>query len=65
MELYPLYKPQIDLIAVLVANGRTWYPKGTMQKSWGIVNIDKIPGPVDRNPTLSDIWKGVLKVEKV
>jgi hypothetical protein len=59
MELYQDYKPQIDIIYMLVKNKRKWYPRTDMKTSWGIINLDKAQQPENPNIKLDTIWQQV------
>lgn len=61
LELYPEYKPQIDLIYTLVKNNRTWFPKQSMKTSWGIMNMSR--QTVKPTITLKSIWADVAKAK--
>ena len=61
MELYKEYQPQIDLIATLINNKRTWFPKASMKQSWGIVNFEEMPKPENENLKLESIWSEVTE----
>ena len=60
MELYKEYQPQIDLIATLINNKRTWFPKTSMKESWGMVNFDEMQKPENENHKLESIWSEVV-----
>lgn len=41
MNLYQIYKPNLDLIYYLIKNNYTWFPNTTMKQAWGIGRIVK------------------------
>lgn len=47
LQLYPLYKEQIDTIHYLVKNNLSWNQGDDFKQNWGIVNLNKIVQPVE------------------
>jgi hypothetical protein len=62
MELYPMYKHQIELIRTLVRSRRNWFPKHDMKVAWGLVNGLTMTQPKNPDLALKNIWADVTTI---
>ncbi len=52
MKLYQSYKPYIDILHYLVTKKLTWFPKGGLKETWGLMDVNAR----NKNVSLDVIW---------